>query len=188
MSRKLFRRMSPSPQQLRGIRSLRPLGEWIYDPNLWHINRASTAKAFATGLFCAMIPVPGQIVIAAFMAVKGRANLPLSVSLVFVTNPLTMPVIYYGAYKLGAKLLGVGMQPVAFEISWAWLSGSLGAIWEPFLLGCFVIGVGSASVAWLFINALWRWRVGQEWRSRQEARRAKEIRAVAETTNGDSRE
>ena len=176
--------MAPTPQRLRNFSSLRPLGEWIYEPNLWHINRASTAKAFAIGLFCSMIPVPGQIFIAVFLAVRLRANLPLSASLIFVTNPLTMPVVYYGAYKLGAFLLGVGVKPVAFEISWDWLTGSLTTIWEPFLLGCLVLGVMSSAMGWLFINALWRWRVSHEWRVRKRARASSAASASAD----DSRE
>jgi uncharacterized protein (DUF2062 family) len=69
------------------MRALRPLGEWIYEPKLWHISRTSTAMAFAIGLFGAMIPIPGQVFLAAFLAIRLGANLPLSVALVWVTNP-----------------------------------------------------------------------------------------------------
>ena len=106
MARKLFQRLTPSQQQLRDIPGLHLLGDWIYEPNLWHINRSSTAMAFAIGLFCAMVPAPGQIFVAAYAAVRLRANLPLSISLIFVTNPFTMPVIYYAAYELGAFFFG----------------------------------------------------------------------------------
>ncbi len=174
MPKKFFRRLAPAPHKLREMRSLRPLGEWIYEPNLWHINRHSTAMAFAIGMFCAMMPVPGQIFFAAFAAVRLRANLPLSVTLIFVTNPLTMPVIYYAAYKLGALMLGTELQQVVFEISWQWVTERLVTIWQPFLLGCFVIGTSAAGLSWAVINTLWRWRVGIEWqrRRRQRARKA----------------
>ena len=33
-------------------------GKLIYNPNLWHFNRHSVAKAFSVGLFFAWIPVP----------------------------------------------------------------------------------------------------------------------------------
>ena len=162
--------MAPSPQKLREIRSLRPLGEWIYEPNLWHINRTSTAKAFAIGLFCAMVPAPGQIFVAAFFALRWRANLPLSIALIFITNPLTMPVIYYAAYKLGALMLGSSIQPVAFEISIEWLSHSLVEIWEPFLLGCFSMGIVAGTAGYFFIDLMWRWRVSSNWKKRQHRR------------------
>ena len=171
MPKKLFRRLALSPEKLREIRSLRPLGDWVYEPNLWHINRTSTANAFAIGLFCAMVPAPGQMFVAAFFAVRLRANLPLSVSLIFVTNPLTMPVIYFAAYKLGALLLGTEVREVEFAVSWSWLTSSLGHIWEPFLLGCLVMGIAASGLGWLLVNQLWRWRVGRDWRKRQRQRR-----------------
>ena len=174
MSRKLFQRLAPSQAQLREMRSLRFLGHWIYEPNLWHINRQSTAMAFAIGLFCAMVPAPGQVFVAAFMAVRLRANLPLSVSLIFVTNPLTMPVIYYAAYELGATLLDRSMQSIEFEISWSWLSQRLGDIWQPFLLGCFVIGACASVISYFVINLLWRWRVVSAWQERAKRRRNKQ--------------
>lgn len=171
MPKKFFRRLAPSPHKLREIRSLRPLGEWIYEPNLWHINRASSSKAFAIGLFCAMLPIAGQVLVAAFLAIRLRANLPLSVALVFVTNPLTMPVIFYAAYKLGALLLGTELLDVEFDMTWDWIRHSLVIIWQPFLLGCFLMGLGLGTVGYLLVSALWRWRVSRDWHLRRERRK-----------------
>ncbi|MEK9542801.1 MAG: DUF2062 domain-containing protein [Luminiphilus sp.] len=174
MARKIFQRFAPSQQRLRQMRSLSVLGDWIYEPNLWHINRHSTATAFAIGLFCAMVPAPGQVFVAAFAAVRLRANLPLSISLIFVTNPLTMPVIYYAAYELGAFLLDTPLQDIEFEITWSWLSQRLGDIWQPFLLGCFVIGVIAGLMGYIVINLLWRWRVSRAWQQRSLLRQRRQ--------------
>lgn len=163
--------MAPSPQRLRGMRSLRPLGGWVYEPNLWHINRLSTAKAFAIGLFSAMIPLPGQMFIAALVAVRWRANLPLSVTLIFITNPLTMPVIYFAAYQLGAAILDTPLQQVEFEMTWHWLTERLGRIWQPFLLGCFIMGSLAGIFGYVAIDLLWRWRVIDQWQKRAAKRR-----------------
>jgi uncharacterized protein (DUF2062 family) len=171
MPRKLLRQMAPSPQRLRGMRSLKPLGDWVYEPNLWHINRLSTSKAFAIGLFSAMIPLPGQLFIAALVAVRWRANLPLSVMLIFVTNPITMPVIYFAAYKLGASILETPLQQVEFEMTWYWLTESLGSIWQPFLLGCLIMGTLAGLAGYVTIDLLWRWRVVDQWQKRAAKRR-----------------
>ena len=170
MPKNFLKVMAPSPQKLREIRSLRPLGEWIYEPNLWHINRNSAARAFAIGLFSAMMPFPGQMFVAAYCAVRWRANLPLSVSLIFLTNPLTMPVVYYSAYKLGALMLGVVPKKVEFAITWEWLTGTLLSIWQPFLLGCFTIGFSAAAIGYFLIDVLWRMRVRRQWKARREQR------------------
>ena len=61
---------------MRRIQSLRLLGDWIYATNLWHINRYSASMAFFVGLFVAFMPIPGQMILAALMAVLLRCNLP----------------------------------------------------------------------------------------------------------------
>ena len=170
MPKNILKSLSPSPQKLRKYRSFRLLGDWIYQPYLWHINRLSASRAFAIGLFCAMMPAPGQMFVAAYFAVRWRANLPLSVSLIFVTNPLTMPVVYYTAYRIGAILMGQDLQAVEFEISIRWISESLIAIWQPFLLGCFVQGFACAAMGYFVIDVLWRMRIVRHWEARRRAR------------------
>lgn len=171
MPRQFFKRWVPSPKKLREIRALRHLGESIYATNLWHFNRLSVARGFAIGLFCAMLPIPFQTIVAAFIAIGLRGNLPLSVSLVFITNPLTMPVIFYVAYKIGALLLGLHPEVLEFEMSLEWFSTGLIAIWEPLLLGSLICGFALAGIGYMTIDTLWRLRVAREWRRRRQRRR-----------------
>ena len=74
------------------------------------------------------------MVLAAGLAILVRVNLPISVALVWVTNPLTMPPMFYFAYYVGVHLLG--MPPVDFELSfsWEWLRSVMSTIGTPFLL------------------------------------------------------
>jgi uncharacterized protein (DUF2062 family) len=73
--------------------------------------------AFFVGLFLAFIPVPGQMVLAALGAVMLRCNLPISVGLVWITNPLTVPAIFYLAYQVGALIIDVPLKEVEFVLS-----------------------------------------------------------------------
>jgi uncharacterized protein (DUF2062 family) len=173
MPKHTLKQFAPSPARLREIRSLRFLGEWIYEPNLWHINRYSAAMAFFVGLFTAFLPVPGQMVIAAFAALVLHCNLPLSVGLVWVTNPITMPAIFYLAYQVGALLLEVPVREVQFELSVAWLQSSLGAIWQPLLLGCLLCGTLFGALGYFVIMMLWRIHVAHKWHKRRKARAAR---------------
>ncbi|WP_240732674.1 DUF2062 domain-containing protein [Halioglobus maricola] len=156
---------------MQSIKSLRLLGDWIYATNLWHINRYSSSMAFFVGLFVAFMPIPGQMVLAAFLAVLLRCNLPLSVGLVWITNPVTMPAIFYLAYRVGAMIVDVPMQPMEFELSFHWLIHSAEAIWQPFLTGCFICGLFFGSVGYFVISILWRMRVARMWRERKKRRK-----------------
>ena len=94
MPRRFIKRYMPHPERIKASRSLRFLGDLIHDPNLWHLNRHSVSRAMAIGLFWALIPMPLQMLAAAACAIPARANLPIAVGLVWLTNPLTMPVVF----------------------------------------------------------------------------------------------
>ena len=170
MPRKFFKKIVPNAGRIRSIKSLQVLGDWIYDGNLWHINRYSASMAFFVGLFVAFIPVPGQTLIAAVIAVLLRCNLPLSVSLVFLSNPVTMPPIFYMAYKIGALIIDVPVSSMEFEFSFHWLRNSMGAIWQPFLLGCLLCGLFAGSLGYVVVSQLWRWHVAHKWHARKRKR------------------
>jgi len=162
----MLRKMMPDAKTIREHKHLKIFGTLLHNPNLWHLNRQSVAKAFAVGLFCAWIPVPFQMVLAAAGAIFFHANLPLSVALVWLTNPVTMPPMFYGAYKLGVWVMGTPPQDFNFELSIAWLGNGLSLIWQPFLLGCAILAVAHALLVYVAIRLLWRWMVVRKWRRR----------------------
>ena len=182
MPKKTLKLIVPSPAKMREIKSLRILGDWIYATNLWHINRYSASMAFFVGLFVAFMPIPGQMLLAAVMAVALGCNLPLSVGLVWITNPVTMPAIFYLAYRVGAMIVDVPMQDMDFELSVHWLGHSLAAIWQPFLLGCLVCGLFFGCLGYFVISLMWRGRVSYHLRERR--RRRREARASSGPGSG----
>ncbi len=150
-----LKRLSPSPETLRNHKYLGWLGKHMQHPGLWNFNRKSISKAFAVGLFCAFLPIPFQMLLAAPGAVIFSANLPLAVALVWITNPLTIPPIFYACYKLGAWVLGVGIeQDFVMSLEYVWMV--LGAIWQPFLLGCLLFSVVSAFAGYWTIQLTYR--------------------------------
>ena len=184
MPKRTLKQLAPSPAKLREIKLLRVLGDWIYEPNLWHVNRYSASMAFFVGLFVAFMPIPGQMVLAALMAVLLKCHLPLSVGLVWITNPLTMPAMFYLAYSVGALIIHVPVTEITFELSWRWLQNSLGAIWQPLLLGCFICGLFFGSLGFFVISMMWRWRVVKNWRKRKRARLARKASLLMEDGSG----
>ena len=176
MPKRTLKQITPSAAKLREIKSLKLLGEWIYEPRLWHINRYSASMAFFVGLFVAFMPIPGQMVLAAALAYRLRCNLPLSVGLVWITNPATIPAIFFLSYKVGAMIVDVPMQEMAFELSFTWLFTGLGDVWQPFLLGCVICGLFFGSLGYFVISMLWRIRVGRQWQKRKLLRKEKRSR------------
>ncbi|NWN81422.1 MAG: DUF2062 domain-containing protein [Halomonas sp.] len=170
MPRRLLQRYMPHPDALRRQRSLRFMGGLIGDPALWILGRRSVANAFSVGLFSAMLPIPLQMAVAAGGAWVARCNLPLSVGLVWVTNPLTMPLIFYANYRLGAWLMNVPARDAPEHLSPRWIAERLGDILPALTLGSVVTAVALAIVSNLAVRLLWRWQVSRNWKKRQRLR------------------
>lgn len=170
MPRKTIKRLMPDHNKIKEHRHLRHLGSRLHDASLWHLNRRSASGAFAVGLFFAWMPIPMQMLMAALFAVFFRVNLPLSVVLVWISNPITMPPMFYGAYLFGVNLLGLEKQKFSFEISVQWLLDSVSTIGPPFLVGCVIFGVLSSIVGYAAIRLLWRMSVIKELRQRRAKR------------------
>ncbi|WP_196138159.1 DUF2062 domain-containing protein [Aliikangiella sp. G2MR2-5] len=168
MPRKLIKRYLPDPDAIKENRFLRVFGKVIHDPQLWHLTRYSVGHAFLVGLFCAFIPVPFQMVLAAGGAIVFRANIAISIALVWVTNPLTMPVIFGFAYLVGLWTLGQDTSNAEFELSWDWLAAN--DFWAPFLWGCFLCGTICAILGYLGIRLFWRLHILSAWQERVKKR------------------
>lgn len=126
--------------------------------------------AFFVGLFLAFIPIPGQMLLAALGAVLLRCNLPISVGLVWITNPLTVPAIFYLAYQVGALIIDVPLKEVEFVLSIQWIEEELQRVWRPLLAGCLLCGLFFGSLGYFVVNVLWRIRVARQWRKRKKRR------------------
>lgn len=166
MPRKLFREFI-SDLNLKEDKSLGVFGELIHDQNLWHLNRRSFATAVAVGLFCSFIPIPGQMILAAGLAIIFRCNLPIAVIGVWVTNPLTMPPLFFFAYKVGSWLTSSHYGAFEFELSLNWLFTGLRERWYPFLIGCLFMGTLSALIGFITARIFWRVYVISFWRKRK---------------------
>ena len=157
----------PNPDTFKEHKSLQFLGDRLHEPNLWHLNRRSVSRAFAIGLFAAWIPLPSQMAIAAVAAFYFRANLPISVVLVWLSNPLTMPPLFYFAYQVGLWGLSMPASETEFEFSLDGAMNGLGDIWQPFLLGCLIMGIICSAVGYAGISLFWRMHVLKQWEKRQ---------------------
>ena len=102
------------------------------------------------------VPLPFQTLYAAAVAIIIRANLPISVALVWITNPVTMGPMLYFAYKIGAWTLGVPAGHFHVELSMEWVKNEMILIWKPFVLGLLMVSIGGAILGFFTVRILWR--------------------------------
>jgi uncharacterized protein (DUF2062 family) len=171
MPRKIIHSFLPDIASLLERPSLRWIKSLAHDPNLLHLNRHSVSLAVFVGIFCAFLPLPGQTIIAGLMCYWMGANLPLGILLIWISNPLTIPPMFYLTHQLGSFLLN--SEPVSFTVtlSWEWFSGVGSGILLPLLAGSLLCGTILASIAYFLVNYLWRWKVVNNWQARLDARR-----------------
>jgi uncharacterized protein (DUF2062 family) len=76
---------------------------------------------FALGLFVGMSPTMGfQMAIAVFLAAILKWNKFSAVAAVWITNPVTAPIIYGVTYFIGANIIGmpgIDLTPEAFSVT-----------------------------------------------------------------------
>jgi len=167
---KALKHYLPSPEALRKHKHLRFCAQHLHDPNLFHLNRRSLSSAFASGLFWAMMPIPMQMLAAAVSAIVLRINLPVSVALVWISNPFTMPPIFYFNYLVGTWILGAPPDIGDFQMSVEWISQQLGAIWLPLYFGSLVVGIILGMLGYITVRLYWRWNVISKLQARARKR------------------
>lgn len=168
---KSFKKYLPDHGSIIEHKYLNMFGGLLHNPFLWHLNRHSVATAFSVGLFSMMMPIPFQMVLAAGLAIIFGGNLPIAIALTWVSNPITTPPIIYFCYKIGALILRIPPQPLNVELSWEWLSAKLYMIWQPLLLGTFLVAIVLAIIANFAIRLIWRIIILRNWKKRQESRK-----------------
>lgn len=120
-----------------------------------------------------MVPIPFQMIPATATAILFRINLPISIALVWISNPLTVPPIFYFAYRVGLWLLDQDAAVGEFEMSPEWLADSIELIWEPLLAGSLFVGTLLGMIGYTAIRLIWRWFIIRKYRRRQASRMAK---------------
>ena len=172
MPKKLLKKFMPANDKVLHSKSMQYISEHILRAHVWHLNRRSASRAALIGLFFAFVPVPMQMIFAAIVCIYMRANLPLTLAFVWITNPITAAPIFYATYKVGAVLLGLPTYEFEFEfeMNMDGLGEVFSLIWKPLFLGSFLTGTAVAAIGYTTIDFLWRWKTIQRWHHRDRRR------------------
>lgn len=166
----------PTRESIHRYRLLRPFAPHLGNPALWRLTRRSVPRAVALGLFVGVIIPFLHTVIAAILAIPVRANVAISAAFTLVINPLTIPPLYYAAYRIGSWELHHDasiVNPAAAERFSSELSRFLFWIHEasgPIALGVLSIAVTAGVVGYLAASVAWTWWLRSKLRQRRQAR------------------
>jgi uncharacterized protein (DUF2062 family) len=174
----------PTRETVHRHRLLRPFAKRLSQPALWRLTKRSVPRAVALGLFVGVLIPVMHTVIAAIFAIPTRANIAVTAAFTLVVNPLTIPPIYYAAYRIGSWELHHDaslVDPAAAER----ISGELGRVlfWihqasGSIAIGVLTLAVAAAAIGYFASALVWRWRVGTRWRRRSKARQARAASAA----------
>lgn len=169
----------PKPEELQKNKVVRIFAPFLADPRLWHLNRGALSRAIYVGIMCAFFPLPGQMPLALIGALLFRANVPMSIALTWVTNPLTTIPVYWLAYCVGAVLLGepiIGLRTIGVILTdmtlWLFDDGINPFTKHNFFsLKAFVVGLVTTGIATSFLlgvsfKLFWRYRITKDWQKR----------------------
>lgn len=130
------------------------------------VNRKSVTRGVLIGFFWAFIPMPSQIVAMIFTAFFIRFNVPIALNIIFLSNPLTFPPMYYMEYATGNFILGnEGLTNIEWTLEWIW--DHSGDIIVPLYVGTAFYSFVVTPVIYLLVNWAWIYSVHSEKKRRQ---------------------
>jgi len=136
-------------------------------PEYLSINRKSISKGVFIGLFWGFIPMPMQMLAVLAMTPFMKFNIPIAISMVWLSNPITMPFMYYMEYQTGNFILG-NESLNNIELTLDWFSINWNKILIPLYIGTVPYSLGLSSIIYFIINKLWIDSVNKEKFSRKK--------------------
>jgi len=163
----------PTREQLGRNRFVRPFAHRLLRSELWRFNRRSVPRGVALGLFVGIMIPLAHFIVAAFLAIFVRANIPAALLATFIGFPAIYVLIAAAAYKIGPWLLHIdhmtGVAPISETMQTTEFDHILQMVTSkglPTAFGLFVIATVTASVGYLLTSFFWRIWIGRKRRSR----------------------
>lgn len=129
-------------------------------PEYLSTNRKMVSRAVLLGIFIAFIPMPMQMAaVIAFMPFF-KFNVPIGLAMCWLSNPFTMPPMYYMEYLTGSFFLNIKPAPV--EMTLQWFSDNLEKIFIPLYTGTLFYSVVGSLAAYWAVNHFWRGSVHRD--------------------------
>lgn len=176
MAKFFFQSWLPSPERVNNLKIMKIFGKHVLNPKLWYVNRKSISKAIFIGTFWGILPIPLHSILIVLTVLAVEANLPISLLLAWIMNPLTIVPILIFAFWLGTQIYGVhminkDMLVGVFHQIVHWIQNfghghidfSLAKILATGLL---IEALLFAIVLFIATRIFWRWSVIKKWNNR----------------------
>jgi len=125
------------------------------------INRKSISRGVFIGLLIGFIPMPMQMLAVVACIPFFKFNVPIAISMVWLSNPVTMPFMYYMEYQTGNFILGKeGLENI--ELTLDWFSNNWDSIMLPLYIGTIPYSLIVSTLVYYIINILWIKSVREE--------------------------
>lgn len=122
--------------------------------SFFNINRKMVSNGFFIGLFWAFIPMPMQMLAVVLTGSIFRFNIIIAFAMVWLSNPLTMPFMYYVEYLTGNFILGMEKKH-EMELTLEWFSNNFDNIFVPLYVGALFYSIFVSVSMYFLINHLW---------------------------------
>ncbi|MCF6244684.1 MAG: DUF2062 domain-containing protein [Sulfurovum sp.] len=156
MMRKFFRNLASKKDKFDHL-----LEKYKLPRAYFNINRKMITKGVAIGFFWGFIPMPMQMLAVIATTPFIRFNVPLAIIIVWLSNPFTMPFMYYMEYITGNFLLGKeGIE--GMELSIDWFSSNISDIFIPLYVGTAFYSIVISTLIYFLLNWLWIRSVKEE--------------------------
>jgi uncharacterized protein (DUF2062 family) len=117
-------------------------------------NRRMVSKAVFFGLFIAFIPMPMQMLAVLSLMPFVKFNVPIGLAMCWLSNPFTMPPMYYMEYLTGSFFLG--SEPLKVEMTLEWFTQNIDNIFVDLYVGTFFYSIVGSSLGYWLVNHFWR--------------------------------
>jgi len=130
------------------------------------VNRKMVTRALLIGIAIGLIPMPFQMFLVLGMIFFFKFNVPIALLMVWLSNPLTMPFMYYAEYMTGVYLLG--MDHLVVELSLQWFENHFADIFIPLYAGTLFYIFTLSPLVYYIVDWLWIRSVLKERNSMQK--------------------
>ena len=154
MIRKLFKKNNNKTKLDTFIKKYKIPREYL------SVNRKSITRGLLVGIFWAFIPMPMQMLAVVLSTPILKFNVPIAIAAVWLSNPVTMPFMYYIEYLTGSYLLDTTSLHV--ELTVGWFKSHIDDIFIPLYVGAIFYSITISLSVYYAINWLWIKSVHQD--------------------------